>query len=249
MDVKIWAHRGASAYAPENTLEAFQLAAVQGAHGVELDVQMTKDGHVVVIHDERIDRVSTGTGFVKDYTLEELKKFCFHKTHPEYPDVVIPTLNQVLELLKPSCMTVNIELKTSIFRYEGIEEKVIHMVKEMGMEDRILYSSFHHPSLLEIKNINPAAKTGLLYCDGWIDVPSYAEKIGVDALHPALYHMQYKPFIQEAKAKHLPLHVWTVDEEEYIWYLMEHQVEAIITNKPDICLAVAEKFKAAQGNS
>ena len=80
---KVWAHRGASGYAPENTLDAFRKAVEMGADGIELDVQMTKDGELVVIHDETIDRVSNGKGWVKDYTYEELKKFNFNKTHQE----------------------------------------------------------------------------------------------------------------------------------------------------------------------
>lgn len=90
MKTKVWAHRGASAYAPENTLEAFLLAAEHGADGVELDVQLTKDGEMVVVHDEEIDRVSDGSGFVKDYTLAELKALNFNKTHPEYQNVKNP---------------------------------------------------------------------------------------------------------------------------------------------------------------
>ena len=89
--VKIFAHRGASAYAPENTLEAFRLAMEQGADGIELDVQMTKDGELVVIHDETIDRVSNGNGAVRDYTLEELKQFSVSNHFEQYPDVKIPT--------------------------------------------------------------------------------------------------------------------------------------------------------------
>ena len=88
---KVWAHRGASGYAPENTLDAFRKAVEMGADGIELDVQMTKDGELVVIHDETIDRVSNGKGWVKDYTYEELKKFNFNKTHQEYTKEEIPT--------------------------------------------------------------------------------------------------------------------------------------------------------------
>ena len=82
--VEIWAHRGASAYAPENTLDAFRLAIEMGADGIELDVQLTKDDEIVVIHDETLQRVSNGTGYVRDYTLEELRALNFNKTHPEY---------------------------------------------------------------------------------------------------------------------------------------------------------------------
>jgi len=109
--LKVWAHRGASGYAPENTLPAFALAVEQGADGVELDIQLTKDGQIVVIHDETIDRVSNGSGWVKDYTLSQLKKFNFNKTFPEYGFVTIPTLEEVYDLLKDTGLTVNVELK------------------------------------------------------------------------------------------------------------------------------------------
>ena len=92
MNTKVWAHRGASGYAPENTLEAFEQAAKQKADGVELDVQLSKDGELVVIHDEIIDRVTDGKGKVKDYTVRELKSFKANQTHPEYANSVIPTL-------------------------------------------------------------------------------------------------------------------------------------------------------------
>ena len=133
MKTKVWAHRGASAYAPENTLEAFLLAAEQGADGVELDVQLTKDGEMVVVHDEEIDRVSDGSGFVKDYTLAELKTLNFNKTHPEYQDVKIPTLREVYEALKPTGMTINVELKTGIFWYKDLEKKVLELTKELSL--------------------------------------------------------------------------------------------------------------------
>ena len=105
---KVWAHRGASGYAPENTLDAFRKAVEMGADGIELDVQMTKDGELVVIHDETIDRVSNGKGWVKDYTYEELKKFNFNKTHLEYTKEEIPTLEQVYRLIKLTNLTINV---------------------------------------------------------------------------------------------------------------------------------------------
>ena len=108
---KIFGHRGASAYAPENTLPAFELAERLGADGIELDVQMTRDGECVVIHDERIERTGTGEGYIRDYTLEELRAFSFHNRMEEYRGVKIPTLQEALELVKPGNMAVNIELK------------------------------------------------------------------------------------------------------------------------------------------
>ena len=103
---KIFAHRGASGYAPENTLPAFAMAEKQGADGIELDVQLTKDGELVVIHDEKIDRTSTGKGFVRDYTLPELRKMSFCNHMELYSGVKIPTLEEVLDLVRPGNMTV-----------------------------------------------------------------------------------------------------------------------------------------------
>ena len=117
---KIFAHRGASAYAPENTLAAFDLTQRLGADGIELDVQLTKDGEVVVIHDETIDRTGTGKGNVRDHTLAELKKLSFHNRMEQYRGEQIPTLREVLDLVKNGDMEVNIELKTGIFWYPGI---------------------------------------------------------------------------------------------------------------------------------
>lgn len=90
----VWGHRGASGYAPENTMVAFEKAVEMGADGIELDVQLTKDGELVVIHDETIDRVSDGSGWVKDYTYAKLIKHNFNRTHPEYEHAQIPTLEE-----------------------------------------------------------------------------------------------------------------------------------------------------------
>ncbi len=130
---KVWAHRGASGYVPENTIEAFRKAAEMGADGVELDIQLSNDGELVVIHDESVDRVSDGSGWVRDYTLAELKILDVGKPIPGYGVARIPTLAEVLEELKPTDMTINIECKTGIYFYPGLEEKMEKLVKSMGM--------------------------------------------------------------------------------------------------------------------
>lgn len=243
MKTQVWAHRGASAYAPENTLEAFKLAAGQGADGVELDVQLSRDNELVVAHDETIDRVSNGSGYIKDHTLRELKKLRFNRLFPEYRDAAIPTLREVYELLKPTGLVINVELKTGIVPYEGIEERALCLASEMGMGNRVIYSSFHHPSLVKLKMLDASVKTGLLYSDGWIDAASYGRYTArVDALHPALYHMQDKELIPSARSLGLALHVWAVDDEEYMEALVRQGVEAIITNKPDVCRNVADQL-------
>ena len=237
----VWAHRGASAYAPENTLAAFEKAAVMKADGVELDVQLTLDGEVVVAHDEELERVSDGTGYLKDYSLAQLRKLNFNKTHPEYKGAQIPTLSEVYELLKPTGLTVNVEFKTGIFWYKGIEEKVLDLTAKMGMEERVIYSSFNHYTLAHIRREKPDAKTGLLYSDNWIDVAPYArDVVKVDALHPALYHLQDAEYVKTAHQYGLKTHVWTVNDEDYMCMCVQMGVEAIITNKPDLCRSVVD---------
>lgn len=238
MRTKIWAHRGASGYVPENTLEAFRKAAEMKADGVELDVQMSKDGELVVIHDETVNRVSDGKGYVKDYTYEELRALDVSGSMPGYGTVHIPTLEQVLEELKPTGLEVNIECKTGIFFYPGLEEKVVKLVRDMNMTERIWCSSFNHESVLKVKKICPEMKTGFLIGDIIVDVADYAKRYGVQALHPALYHMQDEGLLERCRRNGLAVHVWTVNEREYIGRLGKAGADACITNYPDIAAEV-----------
>lgn len=234
----IWAHRGASGYAPENTLAAFALADKMGADGIELDVQLTKDGQLVVCHDETIDRCSDHRGFVKDYTLSELKKFNFNNHNDQYPFCEIPTLEEVLELVKPTKMVINIELKTGIFNYPSIEEKTIEMVKKYDMENRIIYSSFNHYTILNILKINPHANCGFLHTDCIIDIADYAEKYAVKNLHPAFYFLLNEKYYQDAIKHNLAINAWTINDEKYILAALKMKINAIITNYPDLAISL-----------
>ena len=229
----VWAHRGASGYAPENTLPAFQKAFQMGADGIELDVQMTKDGELVVCHDETIGRTSNGSGWIKDKTLAELKALDFSCGQKDFAGVTIPTMREVFELLAPTDMIINIELKTGIVFYLGMAKKLLELTSECGFSDRVIYSSFNHYTIKHIREIAPEAKLGFLYADGTIDMPSYAIKHGVQALHPALYNIQFPGFIEECRQRGLAVNVWTVNEEEHLGLCCKAGVDAIITNYPD----------------
>lgn len=235
MKTKVWAHRGASEYAPENTLEAFELAVEQGADGIELDVQLSKDGELVVIHDETVNRVSNHKGYVAEYTLKKLKTFNVNKRFPQYGKTTIPTLEEVYQLLKSTNLTVNVELKTSHNFYPGIEEKVIALAEKLGMTDRIFYSSFNHYSLLRLKKISSHVKTGILISDILVDAPGYAADLGMDAIHPHFGMLQIPDFIKSSKEKRIAVNPWTVNDEGHMKALAEQGVHAIITNKPDVC--------------
>lgn len=230
---KIWAHRGASGCAPENTLDAFALAAELKADGVELDVQFTKDRQLVVIHDERIDRTSNGTGLVGVMTLEELRKYNYNKIHPEFPHCDIPTLEDVFRLLKPTELLINIELKTGINFYPGIELAVIELVEQYGLQNRVIYSSFNHESVKRVKELRPEAECGFLYSSGIADVVSYAVEHHVEALHPAVFNMKYPGFVEACKEKGIKIHTWTVNSVNEMEQMRQYGVDAVITNFPE----------------
>lgn len=239
----VWAHRGASGYAPENTLEAFQKAIDLKADGIELDVQMTKDGELVIIHDETVNRVSNAKGWVKDFTYEQIEKLNVNKKFPEYGTVKIPTLEEVYCLMKDTKLIINVEIKNGIVFYENIEEKVLELTKKMGLGKRIIYSSFNHYSVMKLKKLDPSVKTGFLYEDGYLNMPDYALKYGVEALHPAIYNLQYPNFIKDCKARDIVVRPWTVNVIEDMKMLCENEIEVMITNYPDIARKVVDEYE------
>jgi len=238
MKTVIQAHRGASFCLPENTLEAFSLAVEQGADGVELDVQLSKDGEIVVAHDERLERVSNGTGYVNDLTLKELKSLDFGKLFPGGKAYRIPLLSEVFSLLKPSNLTVNIELKTTERLYPELPQKLIALAEEYAMSERIIYSSFNHYSLKQIKTLDPKAKIGMLYDFGIVDPWVYANYLGAEAIHPHYYIIAALPETVEHCHEHgVMVNVWTVDDPQTVKLMLKCGVDGIITNKPDIAAA------------
>lgn len=246
MKTKIQAHRGASAYRPENTLEAFSLALEQNADGLELDVHLTKDGHIVVAHDERLERVSNGIGLINDHTLDELKALNFNKLFPEQPACVIPTLEEVYSLVKGTQATVNVELKTTGLLYPGLTEKLVRLEREYSMGERVMYSSFNHYSLMEIKSINPGAKIGLLYQLGMVDPWVYAKYVSATAIHPYYFVISALPeTVAKCHENGIMVNVWTVDDPKALGFMFKCGVDAVITNKPDLAAACRDSLQEA----
>ena len=238
---KVWAHRGASGYRPENTMEAFELAIKQGADGIELDVHTSADGELIVMHDETVDRVTDGTGLIKDMTLAQLKELKVSTSAEPTGIYRVPTLAEVLDLMCTTDMMVNIELKNSICFYPGMEEKILKLVKEMQMEDQLIYSSFNHYSLLKLKQLDDHVQTGILFSDGWVNTAMYAKNLGINAVHPAVYHLKYPQFMEEVKRAGLKMHVWTANKPEHIQLVKDSGAEAVITNYPDRAVEIVRK--------
>jgi glycerophosphoryl diester phosphodiesterase len=160
-------------------------AELKNLTGIELDIQLTKDGHMVVIHDERVDRTTEGIGFVRDYSLEEIKRLHI------YADVnspqQIPTIDEVFDLLEDRLKTglkVNIELKNSIYPYEGMEEKIIDLVHKRGLQNSIVYSSFSALSIEKIRQIDKDADTAILDSRASDCLYKLKGGCGANALHP-----------------------------------------------------------------
>ena len=161
--MKIFAHRGLSGFYPENTMLSFKKCINLDLYGIELDVQKTKDNHLVVIHDEKVDRTFNSTGYVKNMTLKELKSLnSSFNGYENNPECKIPTLKEVLILFKPTKFIINIELKNNKINYKNLEEDVVNLIKELKMERRVIISSFKMKSVKKIKKICPKLKTAYL---------------------------------------------------------------------------------------
>ena len=243
MKQEIFGHRGASAYAPENTLEAFELAARMGADGVELDVQTTRDGVLVVTHDETIERVSDGEGAVKDLSLKELKALHFNRTIPEkqYEKTRIPTLEEVFDLLRGTGLKINIELKNSRTAYPGMEERVIELAAKRFALDRVIFSSFSHRSMLRVKELDAGLYCGLLYEASLIRPWTYAASLGMNAIHPHFAEVVLPGGeCAEAHRAGIEVNTWTVNTEEDLRLVLAEGADRVITNFPDRALQLRD---------
>ena len=215
--MNIWAHRGCSYAWPENTLHAFEAACQYPITGIELDIQLTRDGKIVVIHDEKVDRTTNKVGKVKDLTLEELKQLKIEThsaSHQRTEYTQIPTIEEVFRLVKPYCISkgilINIELKNSVVRYEGMEDKILETVKKWGLEEYIIYSSFNPESVRLLKEKDPSVKTGILAASAF-ECLTYAESNPVDALHPYIKNLDVEKLREKTK---LPVRAWNVKRFE-----------------------------------
>lgn len=208
---KIWARRGCCTLYPENTLEAFRAAAeLDGITGIELDIQLTSDGEMVVFHDENLRRVTHIDRNVRGCTLAEIKNIAIPANDGKYCS--IPTLEEVLVMMKPYCesrgILINIELKTSIIRYDGIESKAYEIVRKYGMEQYIVWSSFLAESVDIIKKIDRDAKTAVLAMS-IEECISMARDTAADALHPYIGGLVYA-LPQDMQG--MPVRAWNGDE-------------------------------------
>lgn len=232
----LFAHRGVSAHYPENTKAAFYAASKLPIAGVELDVHVTADGEVVVIHDETIDRTSNGSGYVKDLTLQQLRSYDYGSWFSEqYTGESIPTLGEVLELFVATQHRINIELKTDIFSYAGIEALVLKEIAKHQMTERVIISSFNHESLQTIVQMAPYIETAALFAEVLVDFTTYTATIPADAIHVSL-PTAFRKSIAIALEKGATIRVYTVNDFENAQHLQRLGIQAVFTDDPQALL-------------
>jgi len=235
VDTKIIAHRGSANKTPENTKAAFVQAKEDGANGVEFDVHLTKDEEAVVIHDPQIDRVSNGKGFIKDYTLKELKQFDFGSYFGKnFKGEKILTLSEALQITKDFSL-INIEIKKGYNINQGIEKKVIEEVKKYDLEEKIIISSYNHESLVITKNINSNLKIAPLFFAKPYQVVQYLKNLNTQYIHP-YYLMVNQELVDELHKNDIKLNVYTVDHLKDIKLMAYYGVDGIITNHTENAL-------------
>lgn len=239
----IISHRGANTFAPQNTIPAFQKSIELKVDGFETDVHLTKDGIPVLCHNYTINATSDSKGNITAFTYDELSQFDFGSYFsPAYKGTKIPTVDEFLTLAEKADLKVlNIELKSPKEAKEAeIVELTIDMVKEHGLLDRLLISSFNPELLVRAKEYEPECKTGLLYSPdkrlGWVisrDAVAYAENIGANALHPHEIFVS-RNYVDRAHAHGIMVNPWTVDKPKNIEKMLDCGVDGIITNRPDL---------------
>jgi glycerophosphoryl diester phosphodiesterase len=232
-----FAHRGASAHAPQNTLAAFLLAADMGADGIELDVHLSADGEVVVIHDDTVNATTDGRGRVGEMTLSELQALDAGSWFdPGFQGERIPTLQQVFDALGHRLLF-NIEIKVEAgFHPLEQEAETVRLIEDSGMTDRVLLSSFSASSLRRVREMNPHIPLGLLYGTpkpvflprllSWLSVPC-------DAVHPH-FRMVGSRYVRSARRRGRRVNVWTVNTAHDMRRMQDLGVDGIITNYPDV---------------
>lgn len=229
----IFAHRGASHIYPENTLSSFKEAIRRGATGIELDVQLSKDGHPVVIHDESLNRTTNGSGLVKHHTLKQLKALSAGSWfHPRYKHFKIPSLEDVFRKVRGSRILLNIEMKNLLIRSQNLEERIIQLILKYDLEEQVILSSFSPQSIEMVKKLNRHIATGLLYF-GKLDEPwKLASDLHAQYIQPPI-EVLTPELVQQSQLHRLLVCPYGVNEPRDFLLATRCNVDGIITMYPE----------------
>ncbi len=238
--VLVLGHRGAMGHAPENTLVSFAKGLELGADMLELDIHMSRDGELIVMHDGEVARTTDGKGHVKDLTLAEIKKLdAGSKFDARFRDERVPRLVEVVEWAKTRIPLV-IEIKGDPIPAAGIEEKLIEMLREFGTVDDTLVISFHHPSVKRVKELEPRVMTGILFTGMLVDPVAAARAAFADSVRPS-YAYWTPELVAQVHAAGLGASSWIVNHEAEMDYVVPMGLDSIGSNFPERLRAYVDR--------
>ncbi|MCD5323090.1 MULTISPECIES: glycerophosphodiester phosphodiesterase [Pontibacillus] len=242
MKTFIFAHRGASRLAPENTMAAFILAQKMGADGVETDVQLTKDHIPVLIHDETLHRTTDGTGYVKDYTFEELKRLDAGSWFSEkYKGEQLLSLEEFLQWIASTNLVMNIELKNNLIDYKDIEQKVFNLITHYKLEHRTIISSFNPKSIRRFRRISKEIECACLTSRRPKDLQQLIQDSKANALH-IKYTALTKGLLKEADRLQLPVRTYTINRPSRLMRSYKLNLDGIFTDVPHSAIEYKELY-------
>ena len=246
--IKVYAHRGSRGTHPENTMAAFVEAERVGADGIEFDVHLTKDGKPVIIHDETLDRTTTLTGSVKDYTADELRSAdAGMKFSPAFSGEGIPLLSDVFEWAAANKLNMNVELKNDKLNYPTIEQKVISLIRQFHLESRIVLSSFNHASISEVKRLAPDIERALLFEGLPADIVKILAEKKEAGFHPDVPSLTKELNLQAQELGYV-VRTWVANSEESILRMAEYGVDVIMTDFPEAAIEILQNRQNKLGS-
>jgi len=237
--VKITAHRGASGYAPENTLASMKEAINMKADIAELDVQETLDGKIVLLHDDLLKRTTGSDKNLWELNYDEVKKLDAGSWYGEkFKGELLPSLADVIDLVRGK-IQLNIELKNNGHE-KNLEERTVKVVKEKNFSKNCFFTSFDYPKIRRVKEIDPTLKAGLIFKTIPDSFNVFTANMELLSVHFSLVDAE---FVKKAKENNKEVHVWTVNDETEMKRLIDLGVTSIITNYPDKLKKVLDEYK------
>lgn len=237
---RVFGHRGAMGYAPENTFASFERAVGIGVDAIELDVHLTADDEVVVIHDHELNRTTDGEGIVAEKTLAEIKSLDAGRSFgDEFAGQRIPTLGEVLEWAQGRCV-LDIEIKGGPWPYSGIEAKVVELIREHEMTEQTIVISFDHATVSRVRELAPEIAVGTLWSARPVDPVAVARAAGANAILPFWAYCDAET-VARAHDAGLSVHPWATSEPHVVERLIELGVDSICSNHPDVVVGALRK--------
>ena len=226
-------HRGAMGIAPENTIVGIKIALDIHVDMFEIDVHLSRDKKLIIIHDEKVDRTTDGTGYISNLKSKYIRSLdAGIKFSKKFKGLRVPFLEEVFDLMKNTDARLNLEIKNGPVFYKGIEDHIIELIDSYDYYDRVLVSSFDHHTLKKIKQINKRVDTAILYGSNLYDLEKYIELLEVSAVHPH-YFWATRDLTKKMHNMDIAVNTWILNEKEDFKKFSRMGIDSIGTNYPD----------------